>query len=214
MPWRDSVNAIVQAWYPGQAGGQAIAEILSGQVNPSARLPITFPVDLAQTPRPQLPDLGAPFGTPTTIHYSEGADVGYRWFAKTGQDPIFAFGHGLSYTRFEYRDLVVTGGHTVRASFSVVNIGERSGADAPQLYLTAAPDEQRLRLLGFERVELAPGAVRRVTIEADPRLLARYDGTAGAWRIEPGCHAVAVGASAAAMRLSADVELIGRTFAR
>ena len=85
MPWRDSVNAIVQAWYPGQAGGQAIAEIISGQVNPSGRLPITFPVDLAQTPRPELPGLGAPVGTSTTIDYSEGAEVGYRWFARTGQ---------------------------------------------------------------------------------------------------------------------------------
>jgi beta-glucosidase len=214
MPWRDSVNAIVQAWYPGQAGGQAIAEVISGQVNPSGRLPITFPVDLAQTPRPELPDLGAPWGTSTTIHYSEGADVGYRWFARTGEDPMFGFGHGLSYTSFEYRDLVVTGGHTVRASFSVVNIGDRTGADVPQLYLTAAPDEPRLRLLGFERVELEPGALHQVTIEADPRLLARYDGGAGAWRIEPGRHAVAVGASAVALRLSAEVELAGRTFTR
>ena len=214
MPWRDSVNAIVQAWYPGQAGGQAIAEIISGQVNPSGRLPITFPADLAQTPRPELPDLGAQWGTSTTIHYSEGADVGYRWFARTGADPMFAFGHGLSYTSFEYRDLVVAGGHTVRASFNVVNIGDRGGADVPQLYLTAAPGEQRLRLLGFERVELEPGALCRVTIEADPRLLARYDGNAGAWRIQPGSYAVAVGASAAALPLSAEVELAGRAFAR
>ncbi len=214
MPWRDSVNAIVQAWYPGQAGGQAIAEIISGQVNPSGRLPITFPADLAQTPRPELPDLGAQWGTSTTIHYSEGADVGYRWFARTGADPMFAFGHGLSYTSFEYRDLVVAGGHTVRASFNVVNIGDRGGADVPQLYLTAAPGEQRLRLLGFERVEIEPGALCRVTIEADPRLLARYDGNAGAWRIQPGSYAVAVGASAAALPLSAEVELAGRAFAR
>ncbi len=214
MPWRDSVNAIVQAWYPGQAGGQAIAEIISGQVNPSGRLPITFPADLAQTPRPELPGLGAPWGTSTTIHYSEGADVGYRWFARTAADPMFAFGHGLSYTRFEYRDLVESGGDTVRASFNVVNTGDRGGADVPQLYLTAAPDGQRLRLLGFERVELGPGAVRRVTIEADPRLLARYYGNAGAWRIEPGAYAVAVGASAVDLRLSAHVELAGRAFAR
>ncbi|OOK71397.1 glycosyl hydrolase family 3 C-terminal domain protein [Mycobacterium kansasii] len=83
MPWRDRVNAIVQAWYPGQAGATAIAEVLAGQVNPSGRLPITFPADLGQTPRPKLPD-AAP-GTPTTIDYHEGADVGYRWFARTGQ---------------------------------------------------------------------------------------------------------------------------------
>ena len=212
MPWRDSVNAIVQAWYPGQAGGRAIAEIITGQVNPSGRLPITFPVDLAQTPRPELPDLGAPFGTPSTIRYTEGAEVGYRWFAKTGQLPLFAFGHGLSYTGFDYRDLAVSGGHTIRVSFSVTNTGERSGADVPQLYLTAARGEQRLRLLGFERVELEPAETRRVTIEADPRLLARYDGSAGRWRIEPGRYRVEVGASAVALELAAEVELDGRLF--
>ena len=85
MPWRDKVKAIVEAWYPGQAGGQAIAEILTGAVNPSGRLPITFPADLAQTPRPELPGLGTPWGTPTTIDYDEGAEIGYRWFAKTGE---------------------------------------------------------------------------------------------------------------------------------
>jgi len=212
MPWRDSVNAIVQAWYPGQAGGQAIAEIVTGQVNPSGRLPITFPVDLGQTPRPELPDLGAPWGTPTTIDYFEGADVGYRWFARSGRTPMFAFGHGLSFTRFEYRHLVATGGDTINASFSVLNIGDRSGADVPQLYLTAAAGEQRLRLLGFERVELAAGATCRVSIEADPRLLARYDGSAASWRIKPGAYSVAVGASAFALRLAAEVELAGRTF--
>ena len=211
MPWRDSVNAIVQAWYPGQAGAQAIAEILAGQVNPSGRLPITFPVDLGQTPRPELPDLGAPFGTASTIRYTEGAEVGYRWCAHTRQTPMFAFGHGLSYTDFDYHDLAVSGGDSVRASFSVTNTGERSGADVPQLYLIAAPGEQRLRLLGFERVELEPAETCRVTIEADPRLLARYD---GGWRISSGSCTVAVGASAVALRLTAEVELTGREFPR
>ncbi|BBY23331.1 beta-glucosidase [Mycobacterium stomatepiae] len=211
MPWRESVNAIVQAWYPGQAGGQAIAEIIAGQVNPSGRLPITFPAGLEQTPRPELPGLGAEFGTPSTIDYFEGAEVGYRWFAERDQTPLFAFGHGLSYTSFEYRDLVVTGGDTVAASFSVVNTGDRAGADVPQLYLTDA-GERRLRLLGFERVSLEPGATCRVTIAADPRLLARYEG--GSWRIKPGPCTVAVGASAVALRLTARVELAGRAFGR
>ncbi|CDO86466.1 glycosyl hydrolase family protein 3 [Mycobacterium triplex] len=209
MPWRDSVNAILQAWYPGQAGGQAIAEILAGQVNPSGRLPITFPVGLDQTPRPTLPDLGAAFGTPTTIDYFEGAEVGYRWFAGRGLTPLFAFGHGLSYTSFAYRDLKVSGGDTVTASFTVVNIGDRSGADVPQLYLTG---EQRQRLLGFERIELDPGEMRRVTIAADPRLLARFE--RGSWRIDPGRYTVAVGASAVVLPLTAEVELAGRAFAR
>lgn len=211
MPWRESANAIVQAWYPGQAGATAIAEILAGRVNPSGRLPITFPADLSQTPRPELPGPGDPFGTATTIDYFEGAEVGYRWFAQQGVHPMFAFGHGLSYTRFEYCDLVVTGGDTVRAGFTVVNVGERRGADVPQLYLTSGPDGQRLRLLGFQRVQLEPGAAARVDIEADPRLVARYCG--GAWRIAPGGYAVAVGASAVAPVLTAEVELAGRVFA-
>lgn len=214
MPWRQSVNAVVQAWFPGQAGGRAIAEILTGAVNPSGRLPITFPVDLAQTPRPQLPGVGEPWGTPTTIDYVEGADVGYRWFARHRHDPMFAFGHGLSYTRFDYRDLQVSGGETISASFNVVNVGDRAGADVPQVYLTAAAGEPCLRLLGFERVALAPGATRRVTVEADPRLLAGYDGGAQRWRIRPGAYAAAVGASAIALRLEAAVELTGRTFGR
>ncbi|PIJ35451.1 glycosyl hydrolase [Mycobacterium heckeshornense] len=214
MPWREKVNAILQAWYPGQAGGQAIAEILVGAANPCGRLPLTFPLDLSQTPRPELPGLGAPWGTPITIHYSEGAEVGYRWYATQGHRPMFAFGHGLSYTRFERRDLTVSGGDTVTASFTVVNTGGRAGADVPQLYMTAAPDGQRLRLLGFERVELAPGESRRVTIEADPRVLARYDGSAGSWRIDEGSYTLAVGASAVEPELRATVGLPGRTFGR
>ncbi|PBA29183.1 glycosyl hydrolase [Mycobacterium intracellulare] len=214
MPWRDAVNAVVQAWYPGQAGARAIAEILTGRVNPSGRLPITFPADLDQTPRPRLPGVGAPWGTASTIEYFEGADVGFRWYAANGHVPMFAFGHGLSYTRFDYRDLVVTGGETITASFTVVNAGDRAGADVPQLYVTAEPGGPCLRLLGFERIELEPGASRRLRIEADPRLLARYDGGAGCWRIEAGDYTAAVGISALAMRLAAGVELTGRTFGR
>ncbi|OBI46037.1 glycosyl hydrolase [Mycobacterium kyorinense] len=214
MPWCDAVGAIVQAWYPGQAGGQAIAEILAGHVNPSGRLPITFPVDLGQTPRPELPGLGEQWGTETTIDYAEGAEVGYRWFAQQGHVPLFAFGHGLSYTAFTYHDLRLVGGATVTASVTVTNTGERRGADVPQLYLTTAPTGPRMRLLGFERVDLEPAESRQVTIEADPRLLARYDGDAGDWRIDAGTYTVAVGVSAAALELAAEVELAGRHFGR
>src|SRR5215472_15294213 len=157
MPWRDKVKAIIQAWYPGQAGGQAIAEVLTGKVNPSGRLPITFPASLAQTPRPELPGIATPWGTPTTIRYDEGAEVGYRWYAKRGTKPMYAFGHGLSYTTFSYGDLQVSGGETITATFTVTNTGQREGADVPQLYLTDAPGERRMRLIGFERVELRPG---------------------------------------------------------
>jgi beta-glucosidase len=212
MPWRDKVKAIVQAWYPGQAGAQAIAEVLTGTVNPSGRLPITFPADLSQTPRPELPGLGTPWGTPTTIEYNEGAEVGYRWFAETGAKPLYAFGHGLGYTTFEYDDLEVEGGETVTATFTVTNTGGREGADVPQLYLTAAPREERMRLLGFERVELRPGESKQVSITADPRLLARFDGGAGQWRISEGVHAIALGKAADDLVLTGKAELQERLF--
>jgi beta-glucosidase len=212
MPWREQVRAIVEAWYPGQAGGQAIAEVLTGAVNPSGRLPITFPADLAQTPRPELPGLGEPWGTPTTIRYDEGAEVGYRWFAQRGEQPLYAFGHGLSYTSFDYAGLELDAGDTITATFTVTNTGERAGADVPQLYLTAAAGAERMRLLGFERVELARGESRAVTVTADARLLARYDGDAGQWHIAEGAYRVAVGRAADDLVLSAEAPLPERRF--
>src|SRR5262249_55407512 len=143
------------------------------KVNPSGRLPITFPADLADTPRPTLSGLGTPWKTPVTIEYNEGAEVGYRWYARKNRRPLYAFGHGLSYTSFHYSDLKVEGEETITASFTVTNTGRRVGADVAQVYLTNAPGEQRMRLLGFERIELEPGEARRIALMADPRLLAR-----------------------------------------
>jgi beta-glucosidase len=167
MPWHDKVRAIVQAWYPGQAGGQAIAEVLTGAVNPSGRLPMTFPADLAQTPRPELPGLGTPWGTAVTIDYHEGAEIGYRWFAQRGETPLYAFGHGLSYTTFERSDIEIDG---TTATLTITNTGDRDGADVVQLYLA----EPR-RLVAFERVELTAGESRRITLTAEPRLLPAGD---------------------------------------
>jgi beta-glucosidase len=214
MPWRDKVNAIVQAWYPGQAGGQAIAEVLTGAVNPSGRLPITFPADLSQTPRPELEGLDTAWGTPTTVEYDEGAEVGYRWFAKTGARPLFAFGHGLGYTTFGYSDLHVGGGDTINATFTATNTGDREGADVPQLYLTEAAGDARMRLLGFERVDLQPGESRAVSLTADRRLLARFEGDAGEWQIAGGTYKVAVGKAADNLELTGETSLADARFGR
>lgn len=222
MSWQDRVKGIIEAWYPGQAGGQAIAEILTGSVNPSGHLPITFPANLGQTPRPDLEGLGTPWppadrfdeGTPTTIRYDVGAEVGYRWFAKTGARPLYAFGYGLNYTSFDYRDLEVSGGETITATFTVTNTGDRDGADVPQLYLTEAAGDERMRLLSFERVELQPGQSRSVTVTADPRLLPRYDGDACQWHIAEGNYRVGLGKAADDLVLTAEAPLIERLFGR
>jgi len=212
LPWGKGANAVLQAWYPGQGGAQALAEILCGRINPSARLPITWPQNLAQTPRPELPGLGTPWGTPTTIRYDEGAEVGYRWYAQQQLTPAYAFGHGLSYSSFAYRDLDLRGGDSVTASFTVTNTGARDGADVPQLYLTHAAGADRLRLVGFERVALKAGESRRVTMTADPRLLARFDMAASRWRIAAGTHRVAVGRSAEDFVLRGEVDLPAQVF--
>nr|WP_274707913.1 beta-glucosidase [Arthrobacter sp. H16F315] len=214
MPWLPKVSAVLAAWYPGQCGGQAIAEILAGVTNPSGKLPLTFPKDLDQTPRPVLPGLGTPWGTPTTVTYNEGSDVGYRWFAKAGKKPLFPFGHGLSYTRFGYGNLTVQDRGGVRAEVTVTNEGPRPGADVPQLYLLEDPAGPRMRLLGFERVDLEPGESRTVELTVDPRLLACYSTGRGQWHIAAGNYRLALGHSAGDCSLEADVYLAESWFGR
>jgi beta-glucosidase len=215
MPWRDKARAIIQAWYQGQSGATAIAEIITGKVNPSGRLAMTWYASVEQTPHPVLVgEEFAPNAQESVVEYKEGAEIGYRWMAKTGQTPLYPFGHGLSYTRFSYGDLKVSGGKTVTASFTVTNTGQRAGADVPQLYLTEAAGDRRMRLLGFERVELQSGESKRVTLVADPRLLARFDSAAGRWRITRGVYQVALGRSAGDLPLTAQTQLAAQLFGR
>lgn len=194
---------MIAAWYPGQRGGDAIARVLTGRSEPGGRLPITFPASLDQLPNPVLPgsdvipDNGslnfyaAQMGLPEfKAYYPEGADVGYRWFERTGATPLFAFGHGLSYTRFSYEVLTLTGGDTIIARFAVTNTGERPGSDVAQLY--ARVDGVR-RLVGWEKFVLAPGEKREFTIRAEPRLLAKFDVEMRDWVIESSEVEVEVG---------------------
>jgi beta-glucosidase len=196
MPWLDKVAALLMAWYPGQEGGQAIADILSGAVNPSGRLPMTFPRNEAGTVRPRLPNFGVEEGAEVSIDYSEGADVGYRWYQLHGVPMQFAFGHGLSYTRFAFDDIHVKGGATLQVSVDVHNVGSRSGAVVPQVYLISAAGTKAFRLLGFERVELNPGEHRAVTIKADPRLLGSFDESKRKWTVAAGTYQIGVGNAA------------------
>ncbi|KQV57337.1 MULTISPECIES: beta-glucosidase [unclassified Caulobacter] len=220
MPWLDQVGAVVEAWYPGVKGGEAIADVLFGDVNPSGRLPITFPASLDQLPNRQVAGfgyLGPSFTDPPEVvaektksfdaPHPQGSDIGYRWYARKGFKPLFPFGHGLSYGRFSYGALKVAGGDTITASFDITNTGDRPGADVPQVYLTARSGAPELRLLGWSRVELRPGETKRVTITADRRLLADFDVKARGWRIDAGTYEVAVGASAAALDAKAAVKV-------
>ncbi|HVI98797.1 MAG TPA: beta-glucosidase [Sphingomonas sp.] len=221
MPWLDRVPAVIEAWYPGQRGGEAIANILFGKVNPSGHLPITFPKAAEQAPRPApvgrdvlaaAGDTAANADSDTKgkavsfpVDYVEGSDVGYRWYEKTGRTPAFPFGYGLSYTDFAYRNLEVTGGDQLTVSVDVTNTGKRAGADVPQLYV--GHGDTPMRLADFRRVTLAAGETRRVTFVAEPRVLAEYDIELPGWRIAGGAYRVTVGHDAADRALAASATL-------
>jgi beta-glucosidase len=197
MPWLEQCGAILEAWYPGQYGAAALADVLFGHVNPSGHLPMTFPRGVDQLPRPVLPGSGQPKGSSYDIALNEGAQVGYRWFARTGAQPLYPFGYGLSYTTFAVSDLKVVGGNTLTISFDLTNTGKRAGADVPQVYLRSAAGRPVSRLVGWDKVQLNPGQRQRVTVVADPRLLAAYDASAPGWRVSAGEYRVAVGQHAA-----------------
>ncbi len=203
MPWLSGAAAVLQAWYPGQKGGEAIARLLTGDVAPSGRLPMTFPASVEQLPRPEIPGfdpamrppmgLGKP-AEPFAFEMKEGSDVGYRWFERTNAKPMFAFGHGLTYTTFGYAQARFRGGDGLTAEVTLTNTGSRPGVEVAQLY--AAPPGRTHRLVGWARVELQPGESRRVTISADPRLLASWDAGANGWRRAGGQFNAYVGRSA------------------
>jgi beta-glucosidase len=211
MPWLDKTAAVMEAWYPGIKGADAIADILFGDVNPSGRLPITFPASLEQLPRPTL-DALFNFDGRTTVNYDiEGSDVGYRWYNRKGLTPLFPFGFGLSYTSFRYDNLELRSeGNNLQASFAVTNTGNRQGRDVPQVYVTQRGNSKGQRLVGWAIVDLAPGASTRVTVEADPRVLSDWSTPRQRWSLPAGRYDVTVNSSAASVALSGSTGLEAR----
>jgi len=211
MPWLKDVGAVLQAWYPGTSGGEAIARVLTGEVDASGRLPVTFPASVAQLPRPKLDgDPKTPDATFTVDYTIEGAAVGYKWFDKQGLTPLFPFGHGLSYTRFAYSDLKAqTKDGVLTVSFQVRNTGPRAGKAVPQVYVApkAGGWEAPRRLAAFSKLELAPGAAQTVTLSVDPRLLATWDAKAHGWSVAAGDYDLTLGASSAEANVKTSVSL-------
>ncbi|WP_129782132.1 beta-glucosidase family protein [Peristeroidobacter soli] len=213
MPWLERTAAVVQAWYPGARGAEAIAAVLFGEVNPSGRLPVTFPASERDLPRPQLDGFDSlepnfmgsapdPQARLTADYDIEGSDLGYRWNARRHHVALFPFGFGLSYTSFVTSGLKTNG---VTASFDVKNTGDRAGATVAQLYLVSRGGEAKQRLVGFQRVELAPGRSRKVSLTIDPRLLA--DWLDGSWQIPAGEYQFALGEHAEALGTQVTVKM-------
>ena len=226
MPWVSRVAAIVEAWYPGRAGGKAIANVLTGKVNPSGRLPATFAASESQLPRPVRPG-GNSQDDSFQLPYSEGAAVGYKWFDKNNLQPLFPFGYGLSYTRFAFgMPATKNSNGTLTASMvsrnpdgsltvkaGVKNVGQRSGKEVVEVYVSPVNGgwEAPKRLGGFQKVELSPGASQEVQVTIDPRLLATFDESSHQWRITPGAYKVMVGESSRDIANTETIKVPGLT---
>ncbi len=206
--WVDHVPALLDAWYPGQAGGRAVAEVLFGDVNPGGHLPDTFEKRWADAPA-----FGHYPGDHGHVAYAEGIYVGYRWFDHHAIEPRFPFGHGLSYTTFDAaRATATTAGDSVTVSFDVTNTGGRPGATVAQVYVRppAGPvDRPPQELKGFERVDLRPGETRRVSVPLDRRAFAHWDVPGHRWAVAAGRYVLAVGFSSRDVRATAGVDVTG-----
>ena len=231
MPWIDDVEAVLHAWHSGEQFGPALAGLLWGDVNPSAKLPMTFPVSIADTPTNTPEQYPGVFSDGSTtrpagsteirqVEYSEGLQVGYKWYDEQGIEPLFEFGHGLSYTSFEYSDLKVAVDRdrtaeraTATVSFTVTNTGDRDGTEIPQVYLTLpdAAEEPGKRLVGFDRIELAAGESTRVELVVDSAAsnqpFSIWDVDADSWVAPKGRYEIAVGSSSRDLRLSDTLQL-------
>jgi beta-glucosidase len=215
MPWLSQVSAVLEAWYPGQSGGPAIADLLFGVANPSGKLPITFPASEAQLPRPaipQPPDDVTPFNVDYTI---EGYNVGYKWYDVNGFTPLFPFGYGLSYTTFSITNAAIVNNLSsatnpnFQVTFNLANTGAVAGAEVAQVYLglPASINEPPKRLVGWQKVLLSAGASQAVTIEVDQNdsshPMSYWDTGTSSWTVASGTYTVYLGNTSNTASLSA-----------
>jgi beta-glucosidase len=225
MPWADKVSAILEAWFAGSSGSDAVANVLFGDVNPSAKLPLTFPRTEADLPHPTVvqpppesipddkrPDVWNQIATglaPFQVTYDEGVKVGYKWYDAEKKAVLFPFGHGLSYTTYSYSGLKVTPGKNPKVTFTVKNTGKRDGAEVAQIYaaLPASAAEPPKRLVGFHKVWLRAGESKELTVEVNPKYLSIFNVEQNGWQLLPGEYSFMVGGSSQNLPLKQAVSL-------
>ena len=219
MPWADKVNALVQGWYGGTESGHALADVLTGRVNPSGKLPFTIPCSLEDGPlktERQYPGVMEEGNDIVQEYYDEGVFIGYRWYATKGIAPQFPFGSGLSYTSFEISDMKVTRSRVGRlgefkVKLTVKNTGERDGAEVVQVYVAPpeSPVERPVReLKGFEKVYLQAGESRQISIELSYQDLCYFDAEAHKWTAAPGEYTILVGDSSENLPVSGTIKVV------
>jgi beta-glucosidase len=228
MPWINDVAGVIEAWYPGIQGGEALANILTGSVNPTGKLAVTFPKSDAELPHPNLvepppgsmPDFSHLVADDSNIfnvlfqplpafqiNYDEGLKVGYKWYDAEQKPVLFPFGFGLSYTTYAYSNLSVTPGETTALTFTVKNTGAREGTEIAEIYasLPESAGEPPKRLIGWTRVELAPAESKRVSVPVNRDRLTVYDEITDSWKLVPGTYVIRVGGSSQALPIQQDV---------
>jgi beta-glucosidase len=224
MPWVEAPAAILEAWYAGSDGANALANVLFGSVNPSGKLPNTFPKSEADLPHPtitQPPPISRHFDGATTpetwakglpafqVVYDEGLKVGYKWYDAENKPVLFPFGYGLSYTTYRYSGLTVTPGDKVKVAFKLTTAGTRAGSEIAEIYagLPASAQEPPKRLVGWSKVMLNAGETKTVEVEIDPKYLSIFDDAKNAWSLVPGDYTIMAGGSSDKLPLKATVSL-------
>jgi beta-glucosidase len=225
MPWVGQVSAILEAWYAGSNGSDAVANVLFGDVNPAAKLPLTFPKSEADLPHPtviQPPPESIPNYTqpevwkqiasglaPFPVTYDEGVKVGYKWYDAEKKAVLFPFGFGLSYTTYSYSNLKVSPGKTPKVTFTLKNTGKRDGAEVAEVYasLPATAAEPPKRLVGFSKVQLKAGESKEVTVDVNPKYLSIFNVDQNGWQLLPGEYNFMVGGSSDNLQLKQSIKL-------